>query len=64
MTLRSSEKMTCPKCGFEMNHHSDKLVYGPDSQTPRIDEHPEGFLEAFHTCPNCGAVASRPAGAR
>ena len=62
MTSPAAEKMTCPKCGFEMNHHGDKLVYGPDSQTPRIDEHLGLFLEEFHACPNCGAVASRPAG--
>ena len=63
MTLRSAEKMTCPKCGFEMNHHSDKLVRSPDSQADAMDERLGGFLEEFHACPNCGAVASRPAGA-
>jgi ribosomal protein S27AE len=64
MTLLSGKKMICPKCGFEMNHHSDKLVHGSDSNLPRMDEHLGGFLEEFHACPNCGAVASRPAGAR
>ncbi len=63
MTIVSSKRMTCPKCRAEMNHHGDKLVYGPDSQADRMDEHLGGFLEEFHTCPNCGAVASRPAGA-
>jgi ribosomal protein S27AE len=63
MTFRSAEKMICPKCGFEMNHHSDKLVHGPNSQAGPMDGHLGGFLEEFHACPNCGAVASRPAGA-
>jgi ribosomal protein S27AE len=61
MTLLSSEKMTCPKCGSKMNHHADKLVRGSDSPLPRMDERLDGFLEEFHACPNCGAVASRPA---
>jgi ribosomal protein S27AE len=64
MTVLSSEKMTCPKCGFEMNHHADKLLRCPDSQAGRVDEHLGGFLEEFHACPNCGAIASRPAGAK
>lgn len=62
MTLLS-EKMICPKCGFKMNHHSDKLVRGSDSHLQELDEYLGGFLEEFHACPNCGAVASRPAGA-
>ncbi len=64
MTLLSSEKMTCPRCGFKMNHHSDKLVRASDSQFAPMDEYLGGFLVEFHACPNCGAVASRPAGTR
>jgi len=56
-----SEKMSCPKCGAEMNHHCDKLVHGSDSQSAGMDENLGGFLEEFHACPNCGAVAARPA---
>lgn len=63
MTTTTSGKMICPKCGAEMNHHCDKLVYGPDSQAARTDENLGGFLEEFHACPKCGNVASRPAGA-
>jgi len=43
--------MICPKCGHEMNHHADKLVYINDGE--RLDE--------FHYCPYCGNCESRPA---
>ena len=58
--MAEPDKMTCPDCGAEMNHHADKLVYD--------DAHGEGsdeggrILEA-HTCPGCGRDATREAGA-
>lgn len=64
MTTTTSGKMICPKCGAEMNHHCDKLVHAADSErTARLDENPGGFMEEFHSCPNCGAAASRHAAA-
>lgn len=55
-------KMICPACRIEMNHHSDKLVYATDlPQTGAIDADLGGFVEEFHTCPNCGGSASRNA---
>jgi len=64
MMMTTSDKMICPNCRVEMNHHGDKLVYASDSQgTTRMDESFGGFLEEFHTCPKCGGVASRHAGA-
>ena len=63
MIMNISDKMICPTCRVEMNHHCDKLVYGPDSQTARMEESLGGFVEEFHTCPKCGGVASRHAGA-
>lgn len=61
MTTPSSAKMICPKCRIEMNHHCDKLVHVPDSSAAKIDENLGGALEEFHSCPNCGGIASRPA---
>ena len=50
MMMTTSDKLICPNCRVEMNHHCDKLLYGSDSHgTPRVDE--------------CGGGASRPAGA-
>jgi ribosomal protein S27AE len=63
MMMTTSDKLICPNCRVEMNHHCDKLRYGSDShRTPRMDESLGGFLEEFHTCPKCGGGASRPAG--
>ncbi len=43
-----------------MNHHGDKLVYAADAAGgPKIDLGLGGFVEEFHSCPKCGAAASR-----
>jgi len=59
--MTTDDKVICPMCRVEMNHHSDKLVYATDSQTVGMDETLGGYLEEFHTCPKCGGVASRHA---
>ena len=58
----TKEKMTCPDCRVEMNHHGDKLVYATDlPQAAAIDSALGGSIEEFHTCPKCGVGASRHA---
>jgi predicted RNA-binding Zn-ribbon protein involved in translation (DUF1610 family) len=53
-------KMICPKCGDEMNHHADKLVYPATSQeAKKMDPAIGGILEEIHGCPGCGTVESR-----
>jgi predicted RNA-binding Zn-ribbon protein involved in translation (DUF1610 family) len=55
-------RMICPRCGEEMNHHGDKLVYASDpQQAGASDPTMGGFIEEFHSCPQCGAGASRQA---
>ncbi len=56
----TAKKMSCPRCGAEMNHHGDKLVYTAIASGDR-DVHSDlgGRLEEFHSCPRCGASASR-----
>jgi ribosomal protein S27AE len=49
----SQEKMICPKCGAEMNHHALKVDYG-DVDPELIDNVFEGVLKEVHTCPKCG----------
>ena len=58
----AESKMICPRCGVEMNHHSNKIVYGGESQqeTP-TDLTLGGLIEEFHTCSKCGGGASRHA---
>ena len=56
----ANNKMRCPRCGAEMNHHGDKLVYAADvAGGSKIDLGLGGFVEEFHSCPKCGAAASR-----
>jgi len=55
-------KMICPCCGAEMNHHADKLVYPASAEDARrINTALGGVIEETYGCPACGAVESRPA---
>jgi predicted RNA-binding Zn-ribbon protein involved in translation (DUF1610 family) len=55
-------KMICPKCGTEMNHHADKLVYAVEADDDKkMDASLGGVIEETHYCPGCGAVESRRA---
>ena len=56
----ATRKMICPKCGDEMNHHADKLVYPANPDEVRRSEL-GGMVEETHACPGCGAVESRRA---
>ena len=60
--MPETDKMNCPDCGAEMNHHADKLDYGAvaGEATPDVFEGAP-VIEA-HTCPDCGRTAARPAG--
>jgi ribosomal protein S27AE len=61
---KQTNKMICPKCGDEMNHHADKLIDPVSSQDAKhVDTVLGGVIEETHSCPACGAVASRIAGA-
>ena len=58
--MPETDKMNCPDCGAEMNHHADKLDYGAAA-----DEASDagGVVIEAHTCPDCGRTATRPAAA-
>ncbi len=60
--VANTDKMICPCCRVEMNHHCDKLVYTTDPQEAgQTDPSLGGITEEFHTCPKCGGGASRHA---
>ena len=57
---RNLNKMICPNCGAEMNHHSDKIVYTMGSAVEAANTSAaEEVYKEFHSCPACGASASR-----
>jgi ribosomal protein S27AE len=58
--MPETDKMKCPDCGAEMNHHADKLVYGEASEDAGGAEDAGLILEA-HACPGCGHSATRAA---
>ena len=58
--MPETEKMKCPDCGAEMNHHADKLDYGAAADDAyETDE--GGLVIEAHTCPDCGRTATRAA---
>lgn len=56
----ASKTMICPKCGATMSRHAEKLIQGP---TPKEARQAElglgGIVLEMHSCPACGANASR-----
>jgi ribosomal protein S27AE len=60
--MAENEKMICPVCGVEMNHHADKIDYTAGLAEPEAsDAELGGIVEEFHTCPKCGLTLARPA---
>jgi ribosomal protein S27AE len=58
--MSEADRMKCPDCGAEMNHHADKLDYGSaDDGAPDTAE--GGVVIEAHTCPDCGRTATRTA---
>ena len=52
----AKSKMICPKCGNEMNHHADKLIYSNEGrEAANFDPSLGGLIEETHDCPGCGA---------
>jgi ribosomal protein S27AE len=53
-------KMICPKCGDEMNHHADKMIYSAElGAAAKIDPSLGAMIEETHNCPGCGDIAGR-----
>ena len=52
----NKNKMKCPDCGVDMNHHAEKLIY-KDGDMDGIP----GEVEEIHTCPECGKTHTRKA---
>ena len=53
--------MICPRCGSEMNHHAEKLVYPERAGDAGVDPTFGGIIEELHACPACGATVARRA---
>jgi predicted RNA-binding Zn-ribbon protein involved in translation (DUF1610 family) len=54
------QKMICPDCGAEMNHHAMKIDYGVEDPA-LIDPAFGCVVEEVHTCPKCGRTSMRQA---
>ncbi len=50
-----TNKMICPECEVEMNHHATKIDYSASLDNPAaIDPVFGGVLQEVHACPECG----------
>ena len=58
--MSAANKMICPHCGAEMNHHAMKIDYGSDDPAI-VDPIFGGVLNEVHTCPECGNTELRNA---
>ncbi|MGH9969466.1 MAG: hypothetical protein ACREBG_16925 [Pyrinomonadaceae bacterium] len=56
--MSQSDKMICPDCGAEMNHHATKIDYASDDPAT-LDPVFGGTLKETHTCPRCGRIDMR-----
>lgn len=57
----SKERINCPKCGTQMNHHADKPDRSATLTEPEtVDPQLVGIL-AVHTCPSCRNTEVRKA---
>lgn len=52
--------MICAKCGATMNHHGDKIL-DPRTRDEALVLDPllGGVVQEMHSCPGCGANATR-----
>jgi predicted RNA-binding Zn-ribbon protein involved in translation (DUF1610 family) len=56
--MEKSNKMRCPDCGVEMNHHANKIDDSND-MPEEVDADSGGTLEEAHICPECGKTVMR-----
>jgi len=59
--MSQTNKMICPECGAEMNHHATKIDYSAGLDEGKVDPFFGGVLQEAHTCPECGRIELRPA---
>ncbi|MBV8856965.1 MAG: hypothetical protein JOZ02_08555 [Acidobacteria bacterium] len=58
--MPETDRMNCPDCGAEMNHHADKLDQSAAADAAS-DTDEGGLVIEAHTCPDCGRTAARAA---
>jgi predicted RNA-binding Zn-ribbon protein involved in translation (DUF1610 family) len=62
--MTKTNKLKCPDCGVEMNHHAEKIDYTSGLDEPEaIDADFGGIPEEVHSCPQCGKALTRREGA-
>ena len=50
--MTETNKMKCPVCKVDMNHHADKVDYSVEPAP--ADRDFGGALQEVHSCPSCG----------
>ena len=61
--MAKTDKMKCPDCGIDMNHHADKIDYSvPIAAAQELEAEMGGLIQEVHTCPECGRTEMRLGG--
>ena len=60
MNPMNKQKLMCPDCGIEMNHHAMKIDYNAGNPA-LVDADFGGVVQEAHTCPECGQTSLRKA---
>jgi hypothetical protein len=61
MIMTEPDKLLCPDCNVEMNHHATKIEYAAElaEGEDAADADTGGVLQEAHTCPACGRTHLR-----
>ena len=59
-TPKAHQKILCPECDLEMNHHAEKLVDPVTrAEAERLDPALGGVVKDIYACPECGRQEAR-----
>ena len=59
--MADTNKMKCPDCAIDLNHHADKIDYATALESGLMDPELGGVILEVHTCPECGKTEVRNA---
>ena len=58
--MPSTNRLRCPGCGAEMNHHANKVDYSAGHDVPdAVDPAFGGEVQEVHQCAACGNIELR-----
>lgn len=59
MAQNDRPRLSCPRCGDEMNRHAEKIDTQAMPEQGGPNDESEGVLKEFHACAGCGFAFER-----